>query len=86
MNNGLGRSGRDLILNRATVPTLDWSDWGIQPKSQSRYPISGPRFEPGTSRMWSGSCDHSTATFDRGDISNMCPKIERHFGAVTDGS
>jgi hypothetical protein len=38
---------------------------GKHQKFQSRYVSSGPRFEPGTSRIGNKSSNHSTDTFSK---------------------
>jgi hypothetical protein len=44
---------------RGTIPPFAWNN----NKPQSKQPVSGPRFEPGTSRRSSRSVNHSTTTF-----------------------
>jgi hypothetical protein len=37
----------------------------IHEKFQPGYPVSGPRFEPGTSRIWNTSVNYSITTFGK---------------------
>jgi hypothetical protein len=60
MNNGLERSGDDLILNRATVPTFARSDWGIQPKSPVN--MVGPELDLSPARQ---ECEAGAAVVTR---------------------
>jgi hypothetical protein len=43
--------GSDRDLMYGTIPLFAWSAWGKPQNPQSGQPVSGPRFEPGTSRM-----------------------------------
>jgi hypothetical protein len=74
-------SGRDQILRYYPGICLD----GLRNTTniKSALPVSGPRFEPGTSKIRSSAVNHSTTTFGGGDVMTFWRRRAIHCNTIT---